>query len=66
MIVGRNLFDKPAKNNTGTYKNIRKTAANQEDDQTTGCSLNYIYLNETQKLIAIDLSKQLMLINTIN
>ena len=32
MIVGRNLFDKPAKNNTGTYKNIRKTAANQEDD----------------------------------
>ena len=66
MIVGRHLFDKPAKNNTGTYKNIRKTAANQEDDQTTGCSLNYIYLNETQKLIAIDLSKQLMLINTIN
>ena len=41
-----------------TYKNIRKVAAGQGDDYTTGCLLDYSYFKDHYKLIAIDLSKQ--------
>ena len=41
-----------------TYKNIRKIAAGQGDDYTTGCLLDYSYFKDHYKLIAIDLSKQ--------
>ena len=33
-------------------------ATSHGDDYTTGCLLDYSYLNEHDKLIAIDLSKQ--------
>ena len=43
---------------TKTYENIRKIAAGQGDDYTTGCLLVYSYFKNHQKMIAIDLSKQ--------
>ena len=58
MINGGNLFHQPIKNNKVTYENIRKTAAGQGDDYTTGCFLDYQYFGDTYKMIAIDLSKQ--------
>ena len=41
MINGENLFHQPIKNNKVTYENIRKIAAGQGDDYTTGCLLDY-------------------------
>ena len=58
MINGENFFDQPIKNNKVTYENIRKIATGQGDDYTTGCLLNYQYIKDYYKMIAIDLSKQ--------
>ena len=57
MIDGQNLFDQSVKDDMRTYENIQKTATGQEDDYTTGCLLDYPYLEEHYKMIAIDLSK---------
>ena len=43
MIDGRNFFDQPINSMTKTYENIRKIAAGQGDDYTTGCLLVYSY-----------------------
>ena len=61
MINGENVFDQPIKNNKVTYENIRKIAAGQGDDYTTGCLLDYSYFMDTYKMIAVDLSKQKVL-----
>ena len=58
MINGENFFDQSIKNNKLTYENIRKIAAGQGDDYTTGCLLDYSYFADTYKMIAVDLSKQ--------
>ena len=58
LINGENFFDQPIKNNKVTYENIRKIAAGQGDDYTTGCLLDYPYFLDTYKMIAVDLSKQ--------
>ena len=58
VIDGRNLFDRPIKNNKITYGNIREISTNQQDDYTTGCLLDYTYFKEHYKLIPIDLNKQ--------
>ena len=58
MIDGKNFFDQQVKNNKVTYENIRKIAASQGDQYTTGCLLDYIYFKKDQKMIAVDLSKQ--------
>ena len=58
MINGENFFDQPIKNNKVTYENIRKIATGQGDGYTTGCLLNYQYIKDYYKMIAVDLSKQ--------
>ena len=58
MINGENFFDQPIKNNKVTYESIRKIATGQRDDYTTGCLLDYQYINDYYKMIAVDLSKQ--------
>ena len=58
MINGENVFDQPIKNNKVTYESIRKIGTGQGDDYTTGCLLDYPYINDTYIMIAIDLSKQ--------
>ena len=62
MIGSQNFFDQPMKNEIRTHNDIRKITAGHGDDYTTGCSFDYAYLKENHKLIAIDLSKDLMLI----
>ena len=44
VINGENFFDQPIRNNKITYDNIRKIATSQGDDYTTGCLLDYPYL----------------------
>ena len=46
-----------------TYENIRKNATGQGDDYATGCLLDYSYLKDHYKMIAIDLSKQQAMIS---
>ena len=58
VINSENFFDQPIKNNKITYDNIRKIAAGQGDDYTTGCLLDYPYFANTYKMIVVDLSKQ--------
>ena len=58
MIDGKNFFDQPIKDNKVTYENIRKNAAGQGYDYTSGCLLDYPYLKDSYKMIAVDLSKQ--------
>ena len=58
MIDGKNFFDQLVKNDKVTYENIIKISADQGDDYTTGCLLDYIYIKKWHKMIAIDLSKQ--------
>ena len=58
IIVGRNFFDQPNKNDLKTCDNIRKITTGQGDDYTTGCLLDYTYFKKYYKLIAINLSKQ--------
>ena len=58
MIDGKIFFDQPVKNDEGTYENIRKIAAGQGDDYTTGCLRGYTYFKKYQKMVAVNLSKQ--------
>ena len=53
----KNFFNQPIKSNMKTCENIRKITTGQGDDCTTGCLLDYNYF-KTNKIIAIDLSKQ--------
>ena len=61
MIDGKNSFDHPINSELKTYENIRKFATGKGDDYTTGFLLDYSYLKENYKMIAIDLSKQQVL-----
>ena len=58
LIDGRNFYDQPINDIMKQYDEIRKTAAGQWDDYTTGCLLDYQYFKNHCNLIAIDLSKQ--------
>ena len=46
------------KNDKIICETIRKLAAGQGDDYTTGCFLDYHYFKDNFKMTAIDLSKQ--------
>ena len=48
----KNIFDQPVKSD------IRKIAAGEGDDYTTGCLLDYNYFKIYYKVIPTDLSKQ--------
>ena len=52
MIIGKNVFDHPIKNNEITYENIRKIALSQRVDYTTGCLLDYQYFKDSYEMIA--------------
>ena len=57
MTDGKSFVIQPIKNDKVTNKN-RKIHTGQGDDYTTGCLLDYAYLEDNYKMIAIDLSKQ--------
>ena len=58
MFDGRKFFDQPINSMNKTYENIRKIATDKGDDYTTGCLLDYPYLKENYKMIAVGLSRQ--------
>ena len=63
MIHGKNLFDQPKISELKSYENVRKIATDKGDDCKTGCLLDYSYFKENYKMIAIDLSKQQILVD---
>lgn len=58
MLMVGTLLTNQYKNDIRTYENNRKIVTGQSDDYTTNYLLDYPYLKENQKLIAIDLRKQ--------
>ena len=56
LIDGESFFDLPVKNEKEAYEKIIEMSNN--NDYTTGNSLDFAYLKKNYKLILIDLSKQ--------
>ena len=54
-INRKNFYDQDMKKR---YEEIRKLATGQGEDYTTGCLLDYDYLKNHYRLIAVDLSRQ--------
>ena len=54
----RHFFDQTINDNTKVYENIRRIATGKEDDFTFDCLLDYLYFQENDMMIAIDLSQQ--------
>ena len=61
MIVGKNFFDGAIKDEKVTYETITKIVTGQGDDYTRGCLLDYPCLQDSCKMVAVDLSKQQIL-----
>ena len=51
FIYGQNFLDKPVKSDLRTIDNLEKIATGQEDDYTTGCSLDYPYFKKHKMII---------------
>ena len=58
IINGKNFYDQPIDSNTKQYEEIRKLKTGQDEDYTTGCLLDYDYIKNHYRLIAIDLSRK--------
>ena len=58
LIDGRNFYDQPINDLVKQYDEIRKTATGQGGGYTTGCLLDYQYVQDHYNLIAVNLSKQ--------
>ena len=56
LIDGKRFFELPAKNEEEAYKKIIDMS--NKNDYTTGNLLDFAYIKENYRLIAIDLSKQ--------
>ena len=54
----KNCYDKPTDSDTKWYKEIRKLATWQGEDYNIGCLLEYDYIKNHYRLIAVDFSRQ--------
>ena len=57
-IDGRNFYDQPVNDSIKQYNEVRKISTGQAYDYTTGCLLDFVYVEKNYRLIATDLSKQ--------
>ena len=55
---GKNFYDKLIDSDIKRYEEIRKVTTRQGEDYTKGCLLDYKYVKNHYRLIAVDLSKQ--------
>ena len=58
IINGKNFYDQAIDSDIKRYEGIRKLTTGQCEDYTTGCLLNYDYIKNHHRLIAVDLSRQ--------
>ena len=54
----KKLYDQPTDSNTKRCEDIRKLTKGQGEDYTTRCLLDYEYIKNHNRLIALDLSRQ--------
>ena len=52
------FYDQPINSDMKRYEEIRKLTTELGEDYTTGCLLDYNYIKNNYRLIAIDLSRQ--------
>ena len=58
MINEKIFYDQPINSDMKRYEEIRKLTTELGEDYTTGCLLDYNYIKNNYRLIAIDLSRQ--------
>ena len=58
IINGKNFYDQPIDSDIKRYEEIRKPTTGQSEDYTTGYLLDYDYVKNHYKLIAVNLSRQ--------
>ena len=58
IIIGKNFYDQAVDSDIKRYKEIRKLTTGQGEDCTTGCLLDYLYIKNHYRFIAVDLSRQ--------
>ena len=58
IINGKNFYDQTIDSDTKQYEEIRKQTTGQGEYYTTGFLLDYDYIKNHNRLIAIDLSKE--------
>ena len=55
---GNNFYDQPIDSDIKQYKEVKKLTTGRGEDYTTGCLLDYEYIKNHYKLIAVDLSRK--------
>ena len=55
---GKNFYDQPVNSDITRYKKIRKLTTGQGEDYTNGCLLDYEYVKNHYRVIAVDLCRQ--------
>ena len=55
IINGKNFYNQPIDSNIKRYEEVRKITTGQGEDYTTGCVLDYDYIKNHYRLIAVDL-----------
>ena len=58
IINGKNFYDQAIDTDIKQYKEIRKLTTGQGEDYTTGCLLDYEFIKNCYRLIAVNLSRQ--------
>ena len=58
VLVYTNHGDNAKRFNVRRYEEIRKLTTRQGEDYTTGCLLDYDFIKNHYRLIAVDLSRQ--------
>ena len=58
IINGKKFYDQAIDSDIKRYEEIRKLATVKSEDYTTGCFLDYNYIKNHYRLIAIDLSRR--------
>ena len=56
IISGKNVYDEPIDFDIKQYKEIKKLKTGQGKDYTPGFSLDYEYIKNHYRLMAVDLS----------
>ena len=59
IINGKNFYDQTIDSDIKPYEEIRKLTTRQGEDYTTGCLLDYDYIKNHYRLIAVDSSRRL-------
>ena len=58
IVNGKNVYDQSIDSDIEQYKEIRRLTTGQGEDYTTRCFLDYKYIENNYRLIAVDLSRQ--------